>query len=47
MNSKCEKLLQCDGKERVLEYIKKCLSNCELSEESSTMKRSSFKGRMP
>ncbi|CAD8124496.1 unnamed protein product [Paramecium sonneborni] len=39
ISSKCEKLLECDGKEKVVEYIKKCLSNCDLPEEVQSLTR--------
>ncbi|CAD8210218.1 unnamed protein product [Paramecium octaurelia] len=39
ISSKCEKLLECDGKERVVEYIKKCLSNCDIPEEVQSLTR--------
>ncbi|CAD8122139.1 unnamed protein product [Paramecium sonneborni] len=43
ISTKCEKLLECDGKEKVIEYIKKCLSNCDLPEDVQSMTRTKNK----
>ncbi|CAD8201519.1 unnamed protein product [Paramecium pentaurelia] len=43
ISSKCEKLLECDGKERVLEYIKKCLANCDLPDEVQSLTKTKGK----
>ncbi|CAD8204343.1 unnamed protein product [Paramecium octaurelia] len=43
ISSKCEKLLECDGKERVLEYIKRCLANCDLPEEVQSLTKTKSK----
>ncbi|CAD8210877.1 unnamed protein product [Paramecium pentaurelia] len=43
ISSKCEKLLECEGKDRVVEYIKKCLSNCDLPDEVQSITRNKNK----
>lgn len=35
MNNKCEKLLECQGAENVLEKIKICLNNAKMPENES------------
>ena len=43
MSSKCEKLVDCDGREKEIEYIRACVSNCEIPEQAHTMKKSKNK----